>query len=121
FDQLHGEEPLDAIREELVQSNEVRMDELAGHAKLALHLGDRLRREPPQELDRDASLALTIERRENVPHPTFAELLLQLEAADEHRAGGETSMFRRFYTALLEAGRRFREVFGSHGPHSVTR
>ena len=62
LDVLHGEEPRAGLLEELAERDQVRVLDVLDGAELALEAEDRLRREPPEALQRDADAVLPVAR-----------------------------------------------------------
>jgi hypothetical protein len=81
FDQLHGQEPLVAHAEQLVQRDQVRVHDARYRAELA----PQRRRRPGagvQALERDAGSARPIERRVHGAYSAAAQTALDGEAAE---------------------------------------
>ena len=62
LDELHREEPVVVVGDQLVEAHEVLVDDVGERAKLALEAVERARVEPGERLQRDARLTLAISR-----------------------------------------------------------
>jgi hypothetical protein len=88
---LHREEPLAAGAEQLVELHEVLVADVGQGAELALEPVDAGRVDAAQRLERDARLALAIERQVHRAHAAFAQLALDHEPICAERASvGQT-------------------------------
>jgi hypothetical protein len=86
LDVLHGEKPGLALREQLVQSHEVRVMQIGERAELALEAVDAERVDTPQRLERDLGFALPIERQIHRAHAAFTKAALDREAIAPEQA-----------------------------------
>ena len=86
LDEVHREEPLDFVAEELVQRHQVGVDDSRGSAKLALQLADGPRRQATEDLDGDLRMPRPIERGKDLPHAAGSEPASDLEPAGERDA-----------------------------------
>src|ERR1039457_2219722 len=79
LDELHGEEPLMAVRQQLVQSGQVGMRDVGQRAKLVLQPVKSLFTGPAQRFQRDDAVPLEIERLVNDPERALSQPAFELE------------------------------------------
>ena len=84
--QVHAEEPLIAVCEELVQPHQIGVSHIGERAKLVLESVDAAAVEPRQRLERDRGATLSIERLVDDPHPAFTDARNDLETSPDERA-----------------------------------
>ena len=79
LDELHREEPLIAFREELVQSDEVRVADVGERTELLLEAIQSVRVDVPQGLQRNGCIPFTVERAVDDTEPSRTEPSLDRE------------------------------------------
>ncbi len=79
-EELHREEPLVALADQLAEAHQVRVMEPFDRPKLPLESREPVGREIAQRLERDPRVALAIDRLVDDPHPALAEGSNDLEA-----------------------------------------
>ena len=86
-DELHRDEPLSAVFDELEERDEVRVPDILQRPELVFQVEERVRAELRQRLERDARVLCAIERFVHGAHPSSPEMTQELEASGDGEVG----------------------------------